>query len=511
MKPSLPALLLALATPFLGACGSAAPPEPERPRLVMLVATCSVNRSFLSPYAEEIPYTPQLQRFADEGVVFERHRTESGQSGTSFASIFSGRQAYGHGVYCHPKALDPSLYLVGEAFADAGFETWFWNGHPMGSIELAYGQGIPPERSFNVRSKRAKHTMLREGDRRFTGLLDGLVSDPEKHAFVLANFTVTHSPYPKQISTQEVLDFIQRWPARGQGLGRADLERWFRVYDENRFELQWDYGPTVERLRLSADDQLALQRVLQVTYEAMVERLDRGFGEMLAAIEARGLLEDALIVLTADHGELLFRDNALFQWTHGLQLADEVLDVPWIVRGPGLAPGRHAEVTRSIDVFPTLAGLVGIEIPPELRPEGEDLGPVLRGEAEAPRLLAYSHTTTIDPPQLEQFADYGTLLRWFPRTDPELVWTAVRDRDELFLLRPYEGFEFEPAAFDLATDPERRKDIFDPGNARHAEMHRKLERYKGFLVEAYGKSSAQAVGDAAARAALEDLGYIGDD
>jgi len=504
-----PALLLVLLAALLAACGGSGEPD-RRPRLVLLVATCSLNRSFLSPWEAAIPYTPNLQRFADAGVVFERHRTESGQSGTSFASIFSGCQAYTHGVYCHPRALDDGLYLIGEAFADGGYETWFWNGHPMGSIELNYGQGIPAEHGLNVRNRRAKHTMLRAGDAAFEGLLDGLTADPGKRAFVLANFTVTHSPYSKQIDESEVLEFCARHPERARGIDRDELRRWYAVYDDNRLALQWDYLPTVARLGLDAADQEALQRVLQVTYEAMVAKLDEGFGAMLAAVEARGLAEDALIVFTADHGELLYRDNALFQWTHGLQLANEVLDVPWMIRGAGLAPQHFAGVTRSIDVFPTLAGLAGLRIPNERRPEGVDLSAALRGSAPPPRLLAYSHTTTVDAPQLEQFAGFSTVMRWFPRTDPELIWTVVRDRDDLFLWRPDEDGRFGLSVFDLESDPDQRHDLFDPADAHQREMRDKLQRYKGYLVEAYARGGAHGVEGEAALDALRDMGYVGD-
>ena len=74
----------------------------RRPRLVILYATCSLNRAFLESYDAEVRYTPALGDLASEGLVFERHHTESGQSGISFASIFTGRQAPGHGL---PSAL----------------------------------------------------------------------------------------------------------------------------------------------------------------------------------------------------------------------------------------------------------------------------------------------------------------------------------------------------------------------------------------------------------------------
>jgi len=59
----------------------------ETPRLVVLYATCSLNKDFLSPYNAEIRFTPHLDKIKDRSLVFLRHQTEAGQSGPSFASI----------------------------------------------------------------------------------------------------------------------------------------------------------------------------------------------------------------------------------------------------------------------------------------------------------------------------------------------------------------------------------------------------------------------------------------
>ena len=69
------------------------PPSFRQPRLVLLYATCSLNKHFLSSYDRSIAYTPHIEEFSKNALVFERHQTETGQSGTAFASIFSGLQA----------------------------------------------------------------------------------------------------------------------------------------------------------------------------------------------------------------------------------------------------------------------------------------------------------------------------------------------------------------------------------------------------------------------------------
>jgi hypothetical protein len=107
--------LLAILVALGVACNPAPPPKP---RLIVLYATCTVNKDFLAPYSDGIDFTPNFARFGHEAAVFTSHQTEAGISGPAFASIYSGAQADRHGVFKHPKKLNDDLYLIFEAFAD---------------------------------------------------------------------------------------------------------------------------------------------------------------------------------------------------------------------------------------------------------------------------------------------------------------------------------------------------------------------------------------------------------
>lgn len=304
----------------------------------------------------------------------------------------------------------------------------------------------------------------------------------------------------------------------------GDLRWAWDLYDANRLALQWDYPAVVQRLALSAGDETRLARALELTYAADVEALDALFGRTLSTLEARGLGTDSLVAFTADHGETLFRDNALFHWTHGLQLAPEVLSVPFILRAPELlwTPGsRRAPVpevqavTRSIDVFPTLAGLCGLDLDGR-GVSGEDLSAVLRGEAP-PELLAFSHTTSIGPLHEAEFRGWGVAGRYFGSTDGELIWVRVRQGDRVWKWINVGEERFEFRSFDLATDPEERRDLFDPGDERDARMAERLRTYKdellrGFQAQAAATGSGSESIPADALERLQGLGYVdGDD
>ena len=480
---------------------------------MLLYATCTLNRDYLGPYGEAIAFTPNLDRFASEGVVFRRHQTESGQSGISFASLFAGTQSYEHGIYHHPNRLPDELYLITEAFADAGYEPWFWSGHEMAAWDLNYGQGVPAERVFEAkppRKRAKKKTFLQPGDPLFQRLLDRLEADPDYRAFILVNFTMTHGPYHKQLLPAEYAAFLAAYPALAADITLDDLTRSWALYEPNRLDLQWDFPATVERLGLSAADVADLARGLEVTYQADVAALDLLFGRTLDQLRERGLLDQSLIAFTADHGEILFRDNALFQWTHGLQLAPEVLAVPWILRSPlhGLQPGDFEPVTSSIDVYPTLAGLCGIDVAGK-GPDGRDLSPALLGEEELEDELAFSHTTSIGPLHVDQFRGWELARTFFGSTDVGLIWTRIRDGDMVYKYRNLDGESWGVQVFDLAADPREEHDLHDPENAKHVEMGERLRGYKAMLVRRFGQASIDAPEDALGR--LKRLGYVGEE
>jgi arylsulfatase A-like enzyme len=462
-----------------------------------------------------VPYTPNLQAFADEGIVFARHNTESGQSGTAYASIFTGTHAYAHGVYVHPTRLRPRVSVISEAFADAGYETFYWDGHPMAGARLGYARGVPTQ-NVSKRTGRTLWLLTPEGalaqsanDAEFSRILNRLNADPSYKAFVQVNFTATHDPFIMYSSPEDRRAFARSHPSEAIDITPEQVEASLAIYKEHWQALAWSHDETLARLDLSDADIEQLVRAVELTYKVAVAKLDHRFGLFIDGIRKRGLMGESLIVFTSDHGEVLYRENALFKWTHGLQLAPEVLSVPLMVLQPGvLGPGRYEGVTRSIDVFPTLLGLAGIAVPPNAALEGVDLGPVLLGEQPPPELRAYSHTTVVPPHVLRQYRDRALVRRFYPRSDPRLIWVRIRDGDRVFKYRNLDGRHWGTEVFDLDTDPGETRNLYSPADPEHQAMRRELLVYKERLTIGFRQGSAVALPEGEIIEALKSLGYI---
>ncbi len=494
------------------ACGSSKPAP--TPRLVVLYATCTLNKHYLSPYDSSVSYTPNLDAFAKRGTVFRRHQTESGLSGVAFASILSGSDATGHGIFSHPTRMDDSVTLITEAFANAGWDVYFWADHAMASPALNYAQGVDEANVFQIEVRRGypdprrphPEGFLRGDDPRLQRILEGLHADPEKRALLVTNFTVTHAPY----SAAWLGEFCEEHPGECEDLPAHEFDQGAELLWNHYVDLSWNFEHTREKLGLTPDDVRRLASSAERLYKANVARLDRLFGDVLDAIENSGLQDVSAVAFTSDHGEVLRREGAPFQWNHGFALAPEVLGVPWILSAPGLEPGSFEGVTRSIDLFPTLAGLARVPVASD-RVTGVDLGPALRGNEPVPVLQAFSHTALVPEILLKRSRQRGGTRLDALHSDrsPDRIWVSMRDGDRVYKLTRFGDAGFEPALYDLGRDPGESMNLYDPTDPRQRAAIEHLEAYRMRLVQALSESEARTPLPAGReRSLLRELGYI---
>jgi arylsulfatase A-like enzyme len=183
---------------------------------------------------------------------------------------------------------------------------------------------------------------------------------------------------------------------------------------------------------LLSDAELAYVRAL---YGLEVRDWDAALASLLAALDGLGVRDSTVIVIVGDHGEE-FQEHGFLK--HGVHLYDELLHVPFIVAGPGIAPGRLAGQAQAVDVLPTLAALVGVAPPAGL--PGQDL--------RAPRETRPAFSTT----------RYGIAAR----RHTELV--SIRADGWKMIQAPAIGVT---ELYDLRNDPGERRNL--AGAAPEAE------------------------------------------
>ncbi len=131
-------------------------------------------------------------------------------------------------------------------------------------------------------------------------------------------------------------------------------------------------APDLEPLAMRRRQATAAEsELLQRLYAGEVAHVDRVLSPFLAELPER-----AVVALTSDHGEALGEHDA---WGHGLNLYQEALRVPLLIRGPGVPAGEVADPVQLMDLAPTLLGLVGVDTP-----EGMEGRSLLDGGSAAP-------------------------------------------------------------------------------------------------------------------------------
>jgi len=238
------------------------------------------------------------------------------------------------------------------------------------------------------------------------------------------------------------------------------------------------------------------QRWIRGAYSASVLSADHYVGEILRALEERGLDENTIVVFTSDHGEELFDHGML---GHGMTLYQELVHVPLIVAGPGVARGARVEApVTNQDLFSTLARRCGARV--QSAPGAVDL--LAPGVVE-PRPIFFTTQKGWwwNAPRSPM---HGVLAwPWVLHVAPHgLAWGLPAGTD------PGEG---QVRLFDLESDPEERVDRSADRADLAAAMRARIAEHA--VSSARIRSARKWTGAGAGEATLELLrriGYTGD-
>lgn len=214
-------------------------------------------------------------------------------------------------------------------------------------------------------------------------------------------------------------------------------------------------------------------------YDGEVAYTDALVGELRAGLEQRGVFDDAVVVLTGDHGEGLGDHGEAF---HGFFIYDSTVHVPLIVRLPGEGGGRVVDRAVShVDLAPTLLQLAGAPIPEQI--QGRSLLPMIAGEEVEPRAV-YSES-------------YYPLLHygWAPLR-------ALRDDRFKYIEAP------EPELYDLGTDPREQRNLARERAATGFDMSESLRELVAAVEFEGEREQVSPDLDEATLSQLRALGYV---
>jgi len=413
VSPALRAWLfvMALLLALLSGCGE------EPPYNVVIITIDTLRSDHLGCYGYSRPTSPRIDQFAGEGALFENVVCQSSQTLPSHASIFLGTNPRTHLTISHESVVDPDETTLAEILKSKGYVTGaFISSHALDS-KYGLDQGfdtywevhkeatIPERQALKVREADATTTL---------GVLPWLERHAASRFFLWVHWFHPHRPYDPPPR------YHQAFAAGYTGTATSDPEFIMKVWREE--------------IRLVPED----VAYLSGCYDGEVAFSDAQVGHLLDALSSMNLMENTIVIVTADHGELLYEHENYFG--HDIALYDECIMIPLIIHVPGQDPARRriGELVQSLDILPTVLDLVGIKCPREA--EGKSLMPLLGGSQEPTTEAAFSETYPF-PEKCEP--------RHAVRTaDEKLIWKEVRQAP---LLKEY---------YDLGADPGETENLF---------------------------------------------------
>lgn len=398
---------------------------------VLLITVDTLRADHLGAYGHAQPTSPALDRLARDGVVFDEAYTPVPTTAPAVASLLTGSYVDVHGVRENEAELPATTFTLGEALSAAGWASAGFYGN--GALAKGFGQGLASWQPFDPK--------WTSDDAAGGALAVAWLETARAPWFLWVHFMDPHGPYTSP--AERSASFV--YPAT------PELRRELPPSPTN-----WGFG-VIPRYQLLP----GLRRVGDYVrrYDGEIVGTDLQVQRLLDALERRGLLDDTLIVFTADHGESLGEDDYFFQ--HGKVLNEASLRVPLVLRHPQLPRGaRVAAPVSLIDLLPTLTALLGVPLSQPVA--GIDVRPALTGGALPERdLLAYTVTR---PPTVAIRRDgvklVGKLADGAPQSGPfaSLELLAVGEGRETRVAageRPKLVAALEPALRDAARTMSR--------------------------------------------------------
>jgi arylsulfatase A-like enzyme len=303
MRRAVPAVLFA---GLLAACGTKAVPLSA-----VLITLDTTNRDALGCYGQTLPITPNLDRLAREGIVFEQARASAPLTLPAHISMMTGLVPLRHGV--RDNALVPlsdSAETLAERLAAAGYQTAAFVSAVVLAAPYRLDQGFATYDAPEVRQEKGV-----------------------------------------QVVERPALETVRAACA------------WLRARDRSRPFFLWVHGYDPHGPYVPAPE--FLERARGNPYLGEVAALDHAVGELLSALAEVNDLEHAVIVALGDHGEGL-GDHG--EETHAVLCYERMLRVPCLVRLPQRARAGERVTTpvSAADVTPTVLEALGMAVPEDL-------------------------------------------------------------------------------------------------------------------------------------------------
>ncbi|BDS07934.1 hypothetical protein NT6N_29740 [Oceaniferula spumae] len=497
---TLPLALLCLLAPATSHA------EDKRPNILFLFSDDHALQS-ISAYGgrlKDIAPTPNIDRLAKEGAIFENSFCANSICGPSRACIMTGKHSHKNGFMRNGNVFDGSQPTFPKMLRKSGYQTavigkWHLESDPTG---FDYWEILPGQGSYY----NPDFIQMDGSKKRFPGYCTDLVTDhaiqwldkrdKTKPFMLMCQHKAPHrnwAPAPRHLTLFDDVEIPEPKTLRDDYSGRSawlkknemtlaehfhwqhDLKlhgksivpnkimdgmlngEYMRMTREQKNKWDAAYGPKNKpfiaalKAKTLSDDEILkwkYQRYIK-DYLRCIRAVDENIGRMLDYLEKNGLAENTIVIYSSDQGFYLGEHG----WYDKRWMFEESLKMPFLIRWPGVVKSgtRPQEMIQNIDYAPTFLEIAGVEIPKDI--QGSSLVPVLKGKTPADWRKDIYYAYYMNP---------GT--HNVPRHD------GVRtDRYKIFYLPQSKEWQM----FDLKKDPLELRSVHD--DASYAETFKEMK------------------------------------
>lgn len=450
----------------------------KNPKNVILITIDSLRPDHLGCYGYKRNISPNIDKLAEEGVIFNQAIAQGPHTLISVPSFITSAYPYEHLLSSgeHRAYLNPVINSLPGILRQNNYKTAFLNDHPD-YLERIYG--LKDSFETNVELETNKPKELTES------ALNWLNKNKEKRLFLWLYYFGPHSPYKSSLPYSDMF-YNDNLPKLNKHLPFSgdDSKEIFGVIP-----------------KFIAENNITDVDYYIANYDARIRIVDEQIGILLEGIKRLGLDKNTLIVIIADHGESLGEHNYYFR--HGATLYDELLRVPFIVRHPQIIP-KNKKIdyqVRLMDMAPTVIDFLGINHMEFKNMGGVSLKPyILQGRC----LLG------------DVFSQTDTVFS-IRRKGWKLIYInldLIKTMPVLFQkIGGYYSNEYE--LYNLKEDPKELDNLFNKEKEKFEDLRKELDKHlekagkpevKQWIKEYYSKDKIKPV-DEQTKEKLKNLGY----
>ncbi|MDX2473894.1 MAG: sulfatase [Candidatus Krumholzibacteria bacterium] len=475
------------------------PPYDGPYRHVVLISLDTLRADHLACYGHPDVQTPNIDALAANGIRFDQVVSAAPTTLAAHTSIMTGTYPHTHGVARNGFIVNEDNVLLAEVLAKAGFtsagfigafalDSRFQLDQGFEHFDTEYDDGTPLADGGQVQRRADRVT-----DAAIAFLDRGL---PER-LFLFVHYFDAHAPYDAPAPygamylTDEAIEAQSPPTDMAQAADRQQRHTLGRALGRGKTMTDGLTQPLILNANgkpVGDDLQIAAR------YRGEISFLDHHLGRLIEYLRTQGILENAVIVVTSDHGETMWEHGDF--WNHGLWVYDTTVRVPLIIRLPG---ALHAEtvvrdVASTTDIMPTVLALLELPVPETVY--GRSL---VSGWTGGPleQEPVFSEAT-------QPFRVRKDVYNWANGGKPK----CVRQGRWKYIHAPYLDLE---ELYDIQTDPAERNNLLlapsEEAKDKAEELRRVLQDWRADSNPLPSSFATKKHKDTLNR--LRSLGYVG--